>query len=71
MALKERMVQKHAVDNSIGVVGFVAIGFDRRSRWQLDTPAAFSRAGCIDPSTNHGSTSCDLSNHNLMFPGGA
>jgi hypothetical protein len=64
------MVQRHAVDNSVGVIGLVVVGFDWWNRRQLNTPVALSRAGRVDSSTDHRSTSCGL-DQDQMFPDGA
>ena len=55
------------MDNSVGVIGFVVVGVDWWNRRQLNTPVALSRAGRVDSSADHRSTSRGL-DQDLMFP---
>ena len=68
--LEERTFQRHAVDNSGGVIDFVAVRFDWWYRRELDTPVAASRVGRIDSSIDHRSPSGNLSQSNKLkrFP---
>jgi len=65
-------VQKHALDNSNGTGDFVVVGFDRRSRWQLDSLAVTRCFGRVDSATDHGTPSCSLTiKLPKLFPDGA
>ena len=50
---QERTVQEYVVDNFDGAISFVVVGFDWRSRWQLNTSAAGHCRDRFDPATYH------------------
>jgi len=50
---QERTVQTHVVDNFDGAISFVVVGFDWRSRWQLNTPATGHSRDRFDPAAHY------------------
>ena len=48
------------MDHFDGAVGFVVVGFDWRSRWQLNTPATGRSRNRLDPATYNRSSSRGL-----------
>ena len=57
---QERTVRKHVVDNFDGAVSFMVVGFDWRSRWQLNTSAAGHSRDRFNPTTYYRSPGRNL-----------